>query len=162
MNRLKNHFYYTVQNDLLFKDHFVNIMQVPKLTKVILNSGIGHKAVIDRKQIFSVLLGLELISSQKPKITRARQSVDKFKLRKNMPIGCKLTLRKRNMYLFLDNLITTVFPNFEDLKDISQKRQHKLNFDIEMNTKKSNVFLPKNTKNSLQNVSSFLGFKQKK
>jgi large subunit ribosomal protein L5 len=85
-------------------------MQSPKISKCILNTGIGKRAVVDRKQIMPVLLGLETISGQRPMITRAKKSVDKFKLRENMPIGCKVTLRKKKLNFFLDRLVNLVLP----------------------------------------------------
>jgi len=85
-------------------------MQSPKISKCILNTGIGKRAVVDRKQIIPALLAMETISGQRPMITRAKESVDKFKSRENMPIGCKVTLRKKKLDLFLDRLVNLVLP----------------------------------------------------
>lgn len=105
MNRLKQHVGNIVCYDLIFKYHFINEMQIPGLRHITLNTGIGNKAVLDRKHMIAALLSLELISGQKPIITRAKQSIDKFKLRASMPIGCKVTLRGRSAYYVADLLL---------------------------------------------------------
>ncbi len=110
MNRLQKYYINIIYYDLLFKDHYINIMQLPQINKITLNIGLGLKAILDKKQILTALLSLELITNQKPIITKAKKSIDKFKLRENMPIGCKVTLRKYNLYKFIDCLINIVIP----------------------------------------------------
>lgn len=99
--------------DILFKDNFENVMQLPKLDKIVLNTGIGKQAVLDRKRTVEALFTMELITGQKARITRAKKSIDKFKLREKMPIGCKTTLRKQNAFRLLDRVIHTALPNIE-------------------------------------------------
>jgi len=93
-------------------------MQLPKLNRIVLNTGLGLKAVTDKKMSLTAMLGHELISGQCPTITRAKKSIDKFKLREKMPIGCKVTLRNRRMYESFDKLIVTVLPNFEEFTNL--------------------------------------------
>lgn len=112
--RFQKHFDRVARYDILFKDNFGNIMQIPKLDKTVLNTGIGKKAVLDRKRIIEALFTMELITSQKANITRAKKSNDKFKLREKMPIGCKTTLRKQKAFCLLDRLTHTALPNIED------------------------------------------------
>jgi ribosomal protein L5 len=117
MNRLQKYYNTVICYDLLFKDCFINVMQLPKLNRIVLNTGLGLKAVTDKKMSLTAMLGHELISGQCPTITRAKKSIDKFKLREKMPIGCKVTLRNRRMYEFFDKLIVTVLPNLEEFTD---------------------------------------------
>ena len=100
MNRLKKHFEHVTRHDLIIKDHLINSMQVPYLNKLVLNIGLGSKLILNRKEIVTSLLALELISSQRASMTRARKSIDKFKLKKRMVIGSKVTLRKKKMFFF--------------------------------------------------------------
>lgn len=118
MNRFQQHYENILCYDLIFKDHFINVMQLPKLEHITLNTGIGIKAVLDKKQIMSALLGLQFISNQRPTITRAKKAIDKFKLREKMPIGCKVTLRKNNLYLFMDRFINRVLPVMDNSHEI--------------------------------------------
>lgn len=90
-------------------------MQLPKLDKIVLNTGIGKSAVLDRKRTVEALFMMELITGQKANVTRAKKSIDKFKLREKMPIGCKTTLRKHKALCFLDRLTHTALPNIEGL-----------------------------------------------
>lgn len=118
MNRFKKHYETVVTYDLLFKDHFINVMQLPKLDHITLNTGIGIKAILDKKQLIGALLGLEYISNQRPIITRAKKSIDKFKLREKMAIGCKITLRKNNLFKFMDRFINTVLPTMDNSHEL--------------------------------------------
>lgn len=97
-------------------------MQMPKLARINLNTGVGKGAVIDRKQMIGALFTLEFISGQKPCITRAKKTIDKFKLREKMMIGCKVTLRKKKMYFFLDRLINIVLSDQGSSDYISFRR----------------------------------------
>jgi large subunit ribosomal protein L5 len=91
---------------MLSKNNIENVMQMPRLSRIDLNTGVGKGvASIDRKQMIGALFTLEFITGQKPSITRAKKSIDKFKLREKMMIGCKVTLRKKKMFFFLDRLV---------------------------------------------------------
>lgn len=111
MNRFQKHYENIVCYDLLFKDYFTNVMQLPKVDQITINTGIGLGAVLDKRRILTTLLGLELVSGQRPEITRAKKSIDKFKLREKMPIGCKVTLRNKPLHIFIDRLVNFALPN---------------------------------------------------
>jgi len=121
MNRLNKHFDQVIRYDLISKDHFTNVMQIPHLNKIVLNIGLGQKLIANKKEIVKTLLALELIGSQRAVATKAKKSIDKFKLKKKMMIGSKLTLRRRNMFFFLDRLTNDVLPNLENLEDFHRK-----------------------------------------
>lgn len=105
----------------LMKDfNFRNIMEVPKLEKIVLNMGLGE-AIQNVKILDSAVAELALITGQKPVITKAKKSIAGFKLRQGMPIGCAVTLRKEKMYEFLDRLINVSLPRVRDFKGVSGK-----------------------------------------
>jgi large subunit ribosomal protein L5 len=95
-------------------------MQVPKITKIVLNMGIGE-ATQDSKLVQSAVGELEKIAGQKPVITRSRKAIAQFKIRENLPIGGKVTLRKARMYEFLDRLITIALPRVRDFRGLSER-----------------------------------------
>ncbi|MGZ8954344.1 MAG: 50S ribosomal protein L5 [Methylovulum sp.] len=97
-----------------------SVMQVPRITKITLNMGVGG-AVADKKVLQSAVSDLEKISGQKPVITLARKSIAGFKIRDDMPIGCKVTLRSDRMYEFLDRLISISIPRIRDFRGLSPK-----------------------------------------
>ena len=97
-----------------------NVMEVPRITKITLNMGVGE-AVGDRKQLDNAASEMELIAGQKPIITAARKSIAGFKIRDGFPIGCKVTLRKSRMYEFLDRLINIAIPRQRDFRGISPR-----------------------------------------
>lgn len=97
-----------------------NVMQVPRLARIVLNMGVGA-AVSDRKQLDAALADMELIAAQKPVATEARKSIAGFKVRDGFPIGCKVTLRRSRMYDFLDRLINIAIPRQRDFRGISPK-----------------------------------------
>ena len=97
-----------------------NVMEVPRITKVTLNMGVGE-AIADRKQLDAALADMEQIAGQKPVMTKARKSIAGFKVREEYPIGCKVTLRKDKMYEFLDRLITIAIPRIRDFRGFSRK-----------------------------------------
>jgi len=99
---------------------FKSIMEVPKITKITLNMGVGE-AVADKKVIQNAVADLQMISSQKPVITIARKSIAGFKIRDDMPIGCKVTLRNDRMYDFLQRLISIAIPRIRDFRGLSDK-----------------------------------------
>jgi large subunit ribosomal protein L5 len=99
---------------------YKSIMQAPRITKITLNMGVGG-AVADKKILQSALSDMEKISGQKPVVTLARKSIAGFKIRDDMPIGCKVTLRSDRMYEFLDRLISISIPRIRDFRGLSPK-----------------------------------------
>lgn len=97
-----------------------NVMEVPRITKITLNMGVGE-AIGDRKQLDAAVADMEKIAGQKPIINNARKSIAGFKIREGYPIGCKVTLRKNRMYEFLDRLIAIAIPRQRDFRGISPK-----------------------------------------
>ena len=98
----------------------VNIMAVPRITKITLNMGVGE-AVGDKKVMENAVADLEKISGQKPVVTKSRKSIAGFKIREGWPIGCKVTLRSQRMYEFLDRLISVAIPRIRDFRGVSPK-----------------------------------------
>ena len=98
----------------------VNVMAVPRITKITLNMGVGE-AVGDKKVMEKALADLEKISGQKPVVTKSRKSIAGFKIREGWPIGCKVTLRSQRMYEFLDRLISVAIPRIRDFRGVSSK-----------------------------------------
>src|SRR3712207_465328 len=105
---------------LMEKFGYKNIMQVPKLEKIVVNMGVGE-AKDNSKVLESAIADLQQITRQKPVITRAKKSVANFKIRQNMPIGCKVTLRKDMMFEFADKLMNIALPRVRDFRGISAK-----------------------------------------
>ena len=99
---------------------YKNPMQVPKIDKIVLNMGVGE-AVNDTKKVTSAAADLALIAGQKPVVTRARKAISTFKVRENMPIGAKVTLRQTRMYEFLDRLVTVALPRVRDFRGLDPK-----------------------------------------
>ena len=97
-----------------------NVMEIPRITKITLNMGVGE-ALADKKVLENAVADMMLISGQKPVITRARKSIAGFKVRQGWPIGCKVTLRRERMYEFLERLITIAIPRIRDFRGISPK-----------------------------------------
>jgi large subunit ribosomal protein L5 len=105
---------------LMKRFNYRNIMEVPKLDKIVINMGLGE-AIQNIKVLDSAVQELALISGQKPIITKAKKSIAQFKLREGMPIGCMVTLRKERMYEFFNRLVNTSLPRVRDFKGISGK-----------------------------------------
>ncbi len=118
--RLKEFYDQTVVPALMKRFNYSSIMQVPKLEKIAINIGAGG-ATQDTKQLQSAVNELELISGQRPAITRARKSIANFKLREGMPIGARVTLRRAHMYEFLDRFINIAAPRIRDFRGFSDK-----------------------------------------
>jgi large subunit ribosomal protein L5 len=118
--RLKEFYKKEVVPALMKKFAYKSVMQVPKLEKINLNMGIGS-ATTDLKLLQSAVNELELISGQRPVVTRAKKAISNFKLRIGMPIGCKVTLRRNNMYEFLDRFINIAAPRIRDFRGFSDK-----------------------------------------
>ena len=115
--RLKNVYRERIRAQLKEQFGYTNEMQIPKLDKIVVNMGIGE-AVADSKKAQSAMTDLAAITGQKPAPTRARQSIAQFKIRENMVIGAKVTLRKDRMYEFLDRLITIALPRVKDFRGL--------------------------------------------
>ena len=120
MSRLQEFYKETVIKKLMEERGYANIMQVPRITKVTINMGVGE-AIGDKKVIENALADMEKIAGQKPVTTIARKSVASFKVRDGYPIGCKVTLRKERMYEFLDRLISIAIPRIRDFRGLSPK-----------------------------------------
>ncbi len=99
---------------------YKNLMQVPKIDKIVINMGVGE-ATQDKKKVDKAAEEMALIAGQKPVITKAKKSVATFKLREGMPIGCKVTLRREKMYEFLDRLVTVALPRVRDFRGLNPK-----------------------------------------
>lgn len=120
MTRLESEYKETILPALVAQFGYKSIMQAPKLTKITLNMGVGE-AVADKKVLQSAVSDMEKISGQKPIVTLARKSIAGFKIRDEMPIGCKVTLRSDRMYEFLDRLISISIPRIRDFRGLSSK-----------------------------------------
>ena len=99
---------------------YKNLMQVPKIDKIVINMGVGE-GTQDKKKVDKAAEEMALIAGQKPVITKAKKSVATFKLREGMPIGCKVTLRRDKMYEFLDRLVTVALPRVRDFRGLNPK-----------------------------------------
>ena len=118
--RLRTHFEEVIRPELTKQFGYKNRMQVPTITKVVLNMGIGE-GVADRKKVDGAANDLALIAGQKAVITKSRKSIATYKLRENQPIGCKVTLRKSRMYEFLDRLVNIALPRVRDFRGLNPK-----------------------------------------
>lgn len=109
-----------VVSALMEKFGYKNVMEVPKIEKIVINMGVGE-AKENPKVLEAAVNDLTIITGQKPVLTRAKKSIANFKIRENMPIGCKVTLRKANMYEFADKLMNVALPRVRDFRGISDK-----------------------------------------
>lgn len=120
MARLHEFYNETIRNQLMEKFGFKNVMQVPRIEKITLNTGVGE-AVRDKKLIEKVVSDMEQIAGQKVVVTKAKKSIAGFSIRDDYPIGVKVTLRKARMYEFLDRLISIAIPRIRDFRGMSAK-----------------------------------------
>ena len=120
MTRLQDRYEKEIIPAMMEKFGYTNIMQVPRLEKIVINMGVGE-AKDNQKVLESAVNDLTLISGQKPILTRAKKSVANFKIRENMALGCKVTLRKAKMYEFADKLMSIALPRVRDFRGISAK-----------------------------------------
>jgi large subunit ribosomal protein L5 len=120
MARLEKMYKNEIVQSLKEQFGYKSIMQVPKLTKITLNMGVGE-AIADKKILQSAVSDMEKITGQKAVVTLARKSIAGFKIRDDMPIGCKVTLRGEKMYEFLDRLITIAIPRIRDFRGMNSK-----------------------------------------
>ncbi len=118
MSRLKDKYKSEVVDALMKKFEYANVMAVPKVTKIIINMGVGE-AIRNPKAMDSAVDELTAITGQKPIITKAKKPISSFKLRKGMPIGCCVTLRRERMYEFFDRLVNIALPRVRDFKGVS-------------------------------------------
>jgi len=119
-SRLEERYETAIRPALMQEFGYKNLLEVPRLEKIVVNMGVGE-AVQDGKKIEAAVGDLAAITGQRPIVTHAKQSIATFKLRKGMAIGCKVTLRRRRMYEFLDRLITVALPRVRDFRGISGK-----------------------------------------
>jgi len=120
MARLKEHYKEKVIPELVKHFEYKSVMEVPKITKITLNMGLGD-ALADKKIVEHATSDMAKISGQKPVVTLARKSIAGFKVRDGWPIGCKVTLRNERMYEFLDRLISIAIPRIRDFRGMSPK-----------------------------------------
>ena len=118
--RMKQHYNAVLRDELIKEFGLKNVMQVPKLEKIILNMGVGA-GVDDKKKVAIAADELTLISGQKSVITRSRKSIAGFKLREGMAVGTKVTLRKNRMYEFIDRLVHIAMPRIRDFRGLNPK-----------------------------------------
>jgi large subunit ribosomal protein L5 len=118
--RLQAHYNEVVRATLQKEFNYTNTMQVPRLEKIVLNMGVGEAAA-DQKKLDSAVAEMALISGQKPVKTVAKKAIAGFKIRKGLPIGCKVTLRSARMYEFLDRLVTIALPRVRDFRGVVGK-----------------------------------------
>jgi large subunit ribosomal protein L5 len=118
--RLKKTYTDIVMPKLMAEFGYKNVMEVPVIEKIVINMGVGE-ATADTKKVQVAAGDLALISGQKPVVTRARKAIAQFKVRENMPIGAKVTLRKQRMYEFLDRLVTIALPRVRDFRGLNPK-----------------------------------------
>ncbi len=120
MNRLKAKYNEEIMPSLKEKFNYSNKMEIPKLEKIVVNMGVGD-ATTNSKLLDAAVADLEIITGQKPVVTKSKKAIAGFKLREGQGIGCKVTLRGENMYNFLDKLISITLPRVRDFRGISKK-----------------------------------------
>ena len=120
MARFKEYYKSNIVDMMMKKFGYKSVMEVPKILKITLNMGVGE-AVGDKKVMTHAVEDMTLISGQKPVVTKAKKSLAGFKIREGWPIGCKVTLRQKRMYEFLDRLITITLPRVRDFRGLNPK-----------------------------------------
>ncbi|MBN9082563.1 MAG: 50S ribosomal protein L5 [Rhizobiales bacterium] len=118
--RMRKHYDEVVRKQMIEEFGYKNPLEVPTIEKIVINMGVGD-AVNDTKKVTTAAGDLALISGQKPVVTKARKAISTFKVRENMPIGAKVTLRKTRMYEFLDRLVTIALPRIRDFRGLNPK-----------------------------------------
>jgi large subunit ribosomal protein L5 len=129
MARLYDRYVKEIRGQLKGTFQFKNVMQVPRLEKIVLNMGVG-RASQDKGLLDEAVTHLTLIAGQKPVITRSKKAVAGFKLRENQAIGCKATLRSHRMYEFMDRLVSVVIPLMKDFRGVPKKMDGRGNFTL--------------------------------
>jgi len=120
MARMQSFYKETVVPKLVEQFGYKSVMEVPRISKITLNMGVGE-AVADKKVMDNAVGDLQKIAGQKPVVTKSRKSIAGFKIRDNYPIGCMVTLRRERMYEFLDRLVTVAIPRIRDFRGLSGK-----------------------------------------
>tara|TARA_Y100001936_G_scaffold253902_1_gene322159 strand:- start:3099 stop:3638 length:540 start_codon:yes stop_codon:yes gene_type:complete len=120
MARLQEFYRDTVTKDLIKKFSYKSVMEVPRIIKITLNMGVGE-AVSDKKVLDNAVSDMKKISGQSPVVTKAKKSIATFKVREGYPVGCMVTLRRIQMYEFLDRLVSVAIPRIRDFRGISSK-----------------------------------------
>ena len=120
MARLQEFYRDTVTKNLIEKFSYKSVMEVPRVTKITLNMGVGE-AVSDKKVLDNAVGDMKKISGQSPVVTKAKKSIATFKVREGYPVGCMVTLRRVHMYEFLDRLVSVAIPRIRDFRGISSK-----------------------------------------
>ena len=120
MPNVKSLYFEKVQPELMKKFEYGNIMQAPRLEKIVVNMGVGE-AITDAKVLEAAVKDLSVITGQQPSITRSRAAIAGFKLRAEVPIGCRVTLRSDRMYEFFDRLVNVAIPRIRDFRGLSPK-----------------------------------------
>jgi large subunit ribosomal protein L5 len=120
MSRLQTYYKEVVVPQMMEQFGYDNVMQVPKITKIALNMGVGE-AVADKKVMDRAVGDMTAIAGQKPVVTNARKSVASFKIRDGWPVGCKVTLRRERMYEFLDRLVNVAIPRIRDFRGLNRR-----------------------------------------
>ncbi len=120
MSRLQTYYKEVVVPQLMEQFGYDNVMQVPRITKIALNMGVGE-AVADKKVMDRAVGDMTAIAGQKPVVNNARKSVASFKIRDGWPVGCKVTLRRERMYEFLDRLVNIAIPRIRDFRGLNRK-----------------------------------------
>ncbi len=118
--RMKERFLNEITPALMQKFNYTSVMQVPKIEKVVINMGVGE-AVSNSKVLDAAVQDMQIIAGQKPVVTRSKKSIAGFKLREDLPIGVKVTLRGERMYYFLDKLFNVALPRVRDFQGVSSK-----------------------------------------
>lgn len=118
--RMKQRYREVIRPQLREEFNYSNVMQIPSLEKVVINMGVGE-AVGDSKKLKSAIDAMTIISGQKPVSTKAKKSIAGFKIRENMAVGCKVTLRKDRMFEFIDRLVTIALPRVKDFRGLNGK-----------------------------------------
>ena len=119
MSQLKEHYRKTVVEELLKSGRYTNRMQVPKVEKIVLNMGVNSNQ--DKDVIQEAQQELATITGQKPIVTRAKKSISNFKVRKDMPVGCKVTLRGNRMYEFMERFFNAALPRIRDFRGVNPR-----------------------------------------
>ncbi len=120
MSNLKKYYHETVVPKLMSERKYKNVMQVPAITKITLNMGLGAAALADKKVVTNAVAELSQIAGQAAVVTKSRKSIAGFKLREGWPIGCKVTLRKERMYSFLERLLSVAIPRIRDFRGLNR------------------------------------------
>ena len=120
LTRMQERYDTVVRPALMQEFGYENPLQVPKIDKIVINMGVGE-GTQDAKKVDAAVNDLAVISGQKPVVTRAKKSIATFKLRENLAIGCKVTLRRQRMYEFLDRLINIALPRVRDFRGLNPK-----------------------------------------